>query len=248
MKKKYQRSAESDKASQEFKYAMKVVSPLLRELKHVTIRKDPRGLYNNLVALVIKILNTGPSECKGNRKLSDGDVSLFRGFKMNTYLHLFTLTEFRPEVYIAAKEKYIELSTPPLNKHDFNPPLRARAADIRFQLIILDAEDFTAESILTDSLMVPLDKKGISAKRVKIPMPNSEDKVVILSMSVFIHLKQTQNNETFISGNRNHMAGEIIDAVYIKDGAIVPFIAQEKSQERKIISEKPKETIPWVDI
>lgn len=247
MKKQYQLSAESTKASQEFKYAMKVASPLLRELKRMAVGKNPRQLYNNLGALVIKILNTGPSELKGNRRLFDGDISLFRGFKLNNYLYLSTLTEFRPKVHIAAKEKCIEISTPPLNKHDFNPPFRASAVDISFQLILLDAEGFTAESISTDQLNIPFDKKGIGAKRVKILMPNSEGKIAIISMSLFIHLKQIQNDKTFISGNRNHMAGEIIDAVYIKNGEIVPFITQEKPQ-KKVIVEKIKETIPWVDI
>lgn len=247
MGKQYQLSIASQKAGREFRYAGKVTSSLFKPLKILIRKKSSRSLYNNLCSLVIKIIHTGPVELKGNRKLSDGDLSLFRGFRLNHYQYLSNLTEFRPEIRFSMEEKYIEMTTSPLNWSAFMLPFRARMVGIAFQCILLDPDSFEIEIITCDDLEVPLDEKGIGAKRIKIPIKNVENKVVILSMSVYIHLIHTHNRDTFISGNRKHFAGEILNAVYIKDGKIMPFTAGENPVESKVISEEHIQTIPWTD-
>lgn len=244
--KKHPLSEESLKTSQEFGHVTKVASSLLKTLKSLVGNKDGRFLYNDLCAKLIAIIGTGPIELKGQRKITDGNMGLLRGFGLNRYRRLSSLTRLKLEIHISDAEKHVEITIPPVNETVFNAPSRAFRAVLLFQCILLDVVNYKVETIPIDDLEISLNEEVIGSKRIKIPIENAEGKVVILAMGICFYLSELNGDKSFISNNRDHLAGKILEAVYIKNGKIVTFVAPENSVESSMIP-SVKKKIPWID-
>lgn len=248
VQKKHQLSEGSRKTSIEFGHANKVTSLLLRTLKPLIRNKSGRFLYNDLCSKLVTIIGTGPIELKGQRKITDGNLTLLRGLKLNRYKYLSSLTNLRPETHISAAEKRIEISLEALNKAAFNAPSRAFRVVLSSQCILLDVENYTVDTIPIDDLKIPLNEEGIGSKQVNIPIGNTENKVVILAMGICFHLNELNSDKSFISNNRDHLAGEILEAVYIKNGEIVRFVAPDNPEESNEVPSGEIKKISWIDV
>lgn len=64
-------------------------------------------------------------------------------------------------------------------------------------------------------------------------------------MGICFYLNQLNGNQIFISNNREHIAGEILDAVFIRNGKIVTFLAPKKPKKNDETPPIEIKRIPW---
>lgn len=65
------------------------------------------------------------------------------------------------------------------------------------------------------------------------------------SHGYLFYLNQLNGNQIFISNNREHIVGEILDSVFIQNGKIVTFLAPKKPKKNDETPPIEIKRIPW---
>ncbi|MEP7110319.1 MAG: hypothetical protein ABI760_20155 [Ferruginibacter sp.] len=80
------------------------------------------GLVNRLNTKFIEVISTGPAALKGERRVTDGDLDLLRGFGLHRATSLFNLMSFMLKTKIEAPDKINFSITGFEVRHTFKAP------------------------------------------------------------------------------------------------------------------------------
>lgn len=181
-------------------------------------------LYNRINSKLAGIIRTGPSELQGSRQVTDGDVALLKGIELNRYTELAKLFNVPVEVKVDPLT-YATLTLPAFETGEVfsSRPDWTNQAVIRIISSVFDFPEKQAIADQVDDLELPVSAFRFPGGRVEIALDHTDGKVLVIGMALFF--KATGR---YMSHNRDFYAGRFIEAVYMKDGKVVPFCHPEK--------------------
>ena len=230
--KTYTLSENSRKSSADFQSANKLSSALYMIFKSLLPRIANREHYQRLNKRVIRIMQSGSKEHLGQRKLYQGNVGLLKGFRLNTYTLWDSLIHFQPEISVVPTDGLIRIRIPSIKNIDWNLPPRASKMVIQFTCCEIDADNCLIEVHNTAKLTLsPTKEELISrAKKITLRVPQMEGKIILVLISMRTYLWEGDSSafridkEDRLSNDRKYYAGEVLEAVYVKDGKVVEYV------------------------
>lgn len=202
-------------ASRNASYIRKAFAPLVNDYAD-------EDIINRLTKKLIDIFKTIPAANLGRKKLIDGNISLLRGFELNSRTALATLMRTETSVNILDKS-YIHISLPKGNAKTIFPFKVPKANKACLNLMVfnfdLTGEDY--EIIKFNELTIPFEEE-LEAREKKIPLILNGDKALIIAIG--IHFKDQHSK----IGDQRYKTCQIIYAQHIRDGVIVPFTEPTK--------------------
>jgi|GEM_PF-1472733 len=252
----YNLSDASRKTSAEFGYASHVSAIIFKAIKTILRGSSGKIIYNKLCSVAVDIINTAPTALKGKRKLYDGNVALLKGFQLNPARRLDGLLNFVPGIEVVPKKEAI-IRIPNVTDRNFNPPKRADSIALKFFGFIIDIENNlagwqqeTADLLIevkTNTLSKRLPPVELSGKKkIRLDLQGADNCLLLISMSASYYIFNP-GGESFLSGNKQHFAAEIVEAVYIKDGELQVFNIPEIIEKTTEIKPSAAKLVQWED-
>ncbi len=218
--KEYHLSEGSRKSSIEFAAASKIATVINAGLLPLRKRVGDSNFVYRLNSKVQKAVKAAPG-IKGERKFTDGDISLLEDLDFNIHTKLENLLKIFPAIKIDPTE-LMTLTFPeteglfPFYKKNNTTGV----IDIRICSLFPDIED--SRYLQPDELEFPLGEKVFPGATLEIPLDASENKVLIIAMGV-----QFRSESGNFTADRKYYAGKILKTFNIKDGKVVEFIYPE---------------------
>ncbi len=213
----YQPSEESLKSASEFGQASKGSALFRKAFKHLFLRSFIPDLHSRLSKILGKVIRSGPIAKKGKRLIIDGDISLFKGFELNTYRSFEDLSpvSFRMEVQdksIIARLSFVK---------DIINQVRGDRAKITTGLAWFD---FTRQSysLINSNPIYVTPKTHLNDKSLKIAIPQDGEWTFIMMASICFE-SNYQSEHFIISENRRYQAGSIVEALHFREGELILY-------------------------
>ena len=180
-------------------------------------------LLNRLNKRFIVIFKTIPAEQAGHKRLTDGNLALLKGFEFNTSKPLEKLWLSESVLHIEA-DGLVKLILP---EGEIKSLLKShpKAIEARLQLMgfHFDLDDAGGYEIIeVNDLLIPLSNSHFPKTALALHLDHKGDKALIFAMGISFF------SGTARFGDRRYYACKIIQALHLKDGIIVDFVAQPK--------------------
>ncbi|WP_293743101.1 hypothetical protein [uncultured Pedobacter sp.] len=218
-------------ASRTAAYVRKAFAPLVKLYAY-------GDLVNRLNKRVIEIFKTIQAEKAGNKRLMDGDITLLKGFELNSTKALDQLWLRETDVCIEP-DGLVKLTLPRGELKSLLKP-HPKASDARLQLMgfHFDLDDTGGFEIMeVNDLVIPLNNSHFPKTSLTLNLNHQGDKALIFAMGI-----------SFFNGgarfaDRRYYACKIIHALHVKDGVIVNFVARPQV-EKEVVEQANK--LNWV--
>jgi hypothetical protein len=87
--------------------------------------------------------------------------------------------------------------------------------------------------------VLPLSKKTFGGASLELPLDDTKNRIILVAMGAwFVHEKD------FAIMNKEWYASQIIEALYIRNGEIVPFVYPERPAP--VAPEAPAKRVEWI--
>jgi len=128
----YKLSENSKKSTADFKIANRLSSVIYAVFKQLLNQSASRDQYRRLNKRIVKVMNSGPKDFLGQRKLYHGNVGWLKGFRLNTYTIWDNLIRFQPTINVLPVDQIIQIRIPAIRSIDLNVPVRASKIALQF--------------------------------------------------------------------------------------------------------------------
>lgn len=223
----YEVTQESKKSGKEFGRGSSASALVRQAFEPLILLRFKADLHNRLSERFREVIRSGPVLNKGNRRVTDGDISFLRGFEFSSYARFHKLVSFSPEVSISATS--VSVTIPAMTwKEGLNAPPNATRAVLGLAVGFFDFESGTSQKLLCGDLV--LEKQTpFEGANVVIPVPKN-DQVVMVMMNLFFG--DIVGQQISRIDNRLYQAGIILDAAHIRKGKLVQFIPEELPEKQ----------------
>lgn len=234
----YRLSEHSKKSSYNFGTASKAASLVHKGLSPLTKHLSDIGLIYRLRSKMIAVVNSAPASSEGKRDILEGNFGLLKECKFNKHKDLSGLIYFSPLLEFNLPENKLIITVPPLTiNRTFDAPPQAETAVLQLMSCSFDFAAGNGRFARPEDLLIRLDATTFSGGSLEIPLEDLDEKGLVIAMG--IHYLDARN--IFIQ-NRKWYAGNIMEAVFIRNGSIVTFQypkeknipAREKKSENRI--------------
>lgn len=224
----YEVTEESKKSGKEFGRGSSASALVRQAFEPLILLRFKADLHNRLSERFREVIRSGPVVHKGNRKVTDGDISLLKGFEFSSYTRFNKLVSFSPEVSISGTS--ISVTVPAMSwKEGLNGPKNATRAVFGLVCGFFDFENGTCERLLCGDLVMEKQTAYVGGT-VNISVPQHDEHVVLVMMNVFFGDIVGQRISRI--DNRLYQAGIILDAAHIRKGKLVQFIPEELPEKQ----------------
>ncbi len=225
-KKQYKLSEASKKTKTEYGEVNTVTSLIYNRFKQVMDLYWDRNKLQKLRSLILKVIRSGPEEMVGSRKLWDGDVKMFEGFQLNTKATASNLFKNTFVMHLG-RGGHLKVAIPKFNyAHAFEKAHpKATFAMIKFFVFSFDLENNTSKG---KSIILLHQKHKVDLQEdfeVDIILENNHLNLIVYKVSF---LRDPNDYESL---DRQFIGATVLKAIYIKDGAEVVYVPEEKVQE-----------------
>lgn len=225
----YQPGGESRKSGAEFGTGSTGCVLLKMAFGPLLLRALTINLHNRLAERLRKIIRTGPVAKKGGRRIFDGDINLLKGFEFNREVNFGRLGYMVISSKVTATE--VKVSIRPFAwAGTIQPPDHAQSVKIGLCCVFADFDKGSFSAVRANDLQLKREK-DFQGGRFKIAVPEGEELAVLLMMNIFFEGDFDCN--AYVIENKQYQAGVILDAVHIKNGEVVKFVAEELPKEEE---------------
>lgn len=235
----YTLSENSQKSGIEFGRAGSAASLVRKALGFMADRIADNGFYNRLSAHFYQVIKSCNTKQPGEREVADGDLALLKKVELNRYTNSQKIFFAEPVVIIHPGAD-ISISLPRFRLEGIAKAL-PRAGTLVVQLCCC-ACDFAGKKgfvAKADDLPIGLHQSFFSGGKLRLPAGALDDKVLLITIGFYC-----LDKDALPIGDRNYMAGKIIEAVLVREGRIVPF-AYEKNKMKPVVKQKEKKGVAW---
>jgi len=232
-------SENSQKSGIEFGRAGSAASLVRKAAGFMADRIADNGFYNRLSAHFYQVIKSCNTKQPGEREVVDGNLSLLKKVELNRYTNSLKICSAEPVVSIHP-EADISISFPRFNVAGIAKAL-PQADTLVVQLCccacdFADKKGFVAKA---DNLQISLRKSFFPGGSLRLPAGAADDKVLLIIIGFYC-----LDKSALPIGDRNYMAGKIIEAVLVREGRIVPF-AYEENKMKPVVQQKEKKGVAW---
>ena len=232
----YKLSEGSIKTKNEFGEANKTVSLLYHRFKQIMGRKWDRKRLQSFRKLILRIIQSGPAQLTGQRKLWDGDINELLGYELNPKLSACKL--FNAEISTEVEAlKEIRVKIAPFNYMEaFKHHKDTVCAELKLYFLSFDLERGTSsgKSILAFSQAFGHDRE----EPIQISLPIADINNQITLVLKHIYFKRSSITGPSLIQDMRYMAAEIIATTYIKDGQLIEYQTEPKKTALAIADEQ----------
>ncbi|MES2329893.1 MAG: hypothetical protein V4539_09840 [Bacteroidota bacterium] len=231
-------SESSKKSGTEFGRASKAASVVRRAFLSIVGHIADRAFNQRLRSSFVKVINSAYCKPKGEREVTDGDLALLKGFQINRYTPLQNIFSIEPRIEINP-DTAISITFPKFRLEGIvtAPP------EAVFLVVQLGCSvgDFSENGLSARIRVLQIDLRRPYFPTSKLVVPDGAVDDQALLIAIGVHFLTAQGIRI---GNRNWMAGRIIESGLVSDGQIVPFVKQEKKID-PVVQDDGKQWLSW---
>lgn len=236
----YKLSENSKKSTADFQRANQLSSAIYAVFKQLLNQSTSREQYRRLNKRIIKVMNSGPKDLLGQRKLYHGNVGWLKGFRLNPYTIWDSLVHFQSMIDVLPIDKIVQIRVPAIRAIDLNVPQRTEKVALQFVCCEVDVDACEVKTYCSAPLMLCIRQRAVvnTAKKLKIHIPQMEGKVLLVLVLIRTYLWGDYDSElnikadAYLSNDQKYYASEILESVYVKDGQVVEYAIEETKRTR----------------
>ncbi len=236
----YQPPAESLKSASEFGNASKASAIFRKAFAHLLIRSFMPNIHMRLTKLFGQVICSGPQQKKGERQVSDGDLTLLKNFKFNSYKGFGDLSDLKLSSNI--QDGYVNMTILPF-KNSVERYLSEYRAKICISFAWFDFAKQNYEVINSNPLYLKTDEE-FEGRKLKIPIPKQHAFTLIIFATICFENDPDGKGLFVTSGNRRYQAGAILEAMHFIDGVLQTFVP-DIVETNAVKEEDPDVDIYW---
>lgn len=236
----YKLSENSKKSTADFQIANQLSSAIYAVFKQLLNQSASRDQYRRLNKRIVKVMNSGPKNFLGQRKLYHGNVGWLKGFRLNPYTIWDSLIHFQPMINVLPVDQIIQIRIPAIRSIDLNVPQRTEKVALQFVCCAVDVDACEVKTYCSAPLMLYPQQGEVvnTAKKLKIHIPEMEGKVLLVLVLIRTYFWGDYDSElnikadAYLSNDRKYYASEVLESVYVKDGQVVEYAIEETKRTR----------------
>lgn len=236
--KPYELSENSKKAGKDFGEATKNAAYIRKAFDKGVKSFGDDELINRLNKLMIEVFKTIPKTQQGNKNLIEGNLNLLNGFQFNRHSDLTKLLLKLPLCTINETGLLnIKFAAQPL-LNMIKRVYKASTAQLQLMVFNFDLDGDAYEIFEINPLLLHFGTPDFIGARLNIPTEQKGEKALIVALGVS-YLK-----DKYCSKDRRYYACQIINALHLKDGQPVEFVA-EIPPEIKMEEDNEGDGLDW---
>lgn len=235
----YQPPEESMKSASEFGKASKASALFRKAFGNLFLRSFLPNLHSRLTKAFGSIIRSGPVSEKGKREVIDGNISLLKGFELNSYKKFEDLSPVG--VHVEIKDGLLTAKLSSLELRASNIP--GDRYKICFGFVWFDFIHGSYSAINANPLYINVGD-SIEEKCVRIEIPEQGKFTFVMLATVCMESGGTLQRKT-ISENRRYQAGGVLEAINFEDSKAVTFDTDSPAPVLKDAKREPVFDISW---
>jgi len=228
-------TAATKKSSSDFGEASKVGARMRLAFTPLIKKYGDTTIVSRFTKQILKIFSTIPSSFIGQKKLSQGNIGIFRDFQLNTSAKLDSLLQQQPKIKLEANGLKISFEE---NKiaNLFKWVAKSKTAVLQLLVYSLnfDGED---EVIRVKDLIIDVDDAYFRGAHLRIPLNLSGEQAVYVALGIHYF-----GQEQFMIGDKTKRAAAIVYVARLSDGMEVSMATEQPIAVKK---EKEEGSIGW---
>lgn len=246
--KKHALSERSLLANKDFDKANRLASKVYSIFRTLLPYRE-RKSYERLCKTMLQVIHRETAGSLGERRLRQGNLGYFLGYRLHPYTLLDTLFLRFDDVRLSFEDGAFIVHLPIVRPTDLKVPDHATQVLFKICFIEIDEDSGKIDSHTSPSLRIPLSDTGSTLsipKKFRLALPQAEGKIILVVFTMQTILKDGGGLE-YLSLNRKYYAGEILAAGYVRDGKWISFEKATPVSKAKEKNETENGSGEWED-
>lgn len=230
----YHLSEDSKRSSGTFGHSNKLASKIYQQFKIIADKLMKREIYQKLLNQLTEIKTQSTDETENKEQYAT--YTKLRGFRLNTSRSWNSLLPWIPQIELKLHVGHICIALPDDKNWKLKSfPERLSRIAIKFHVIVVSLTDgLHTECFPTDTaFMVPHKPTKFHTVDIAVELP--DECVLLVIGCTQYYLWETDENTDFASGNKTHIAADVLQVFQIRDGLLLPEKAIEQSMPKSSV-------------
>lgn len=221
----YELSENSKMSSDAFGNSNVFASKIYQQFKKIADKLMKREIYQKLLNQLTEIktqLKIQRADEKENQK-QYAEYTKLRGFRLNASRSWNSLLPWIPQIELKLDADHVCISLPDDKNWELKSfPQRLSRIAITFHVVVVALkDDFPAERFPTETAFM-VAHEPTNFRTVSIPVKLSDECLLLVIGCTQYYLRETHGNTDFASGNKAHIAADVLQVFQIRDGVLLP--------------------------
>jgi len=226
------------KSSSDFGVASKAGARMRRVFAPFIERYSDTTLVSRFTKHILKVFKTIPADFRGQKKLAQGNVGIFKDFQFNTWARVDSLLFDQPTIVLGKSGLTIGFAEVKKNADIglFKKVAKADFVFIKLMVYNLSLDNDEDEVVMIKELALPTYLDSFKGAKVEVPLNFKGQQAVFVAIGIHYEGKNS------MMGDRTKRAASIMQVARLSDGKEVIAEPQPKAPLR---TETDDEGLDW---